>query len=247
MMNDRRAKPWIGMPMQMDPGSERQYLSRNYPEAVTAAGGLPAMLPLIAEFNVMQPLAESLDGLLLTGNDSDMDPSLYGALRLEACGPNQPLRDKMDSFLLEIAIRRRIPILAICFGIQSLNVFMGGSLLQDIPSLTGNSVRHSNSNSAVVPSHPIRISSGTVLEQAAGSSDAIVNSTHHQAIDRPAPGLNVIARAPDGIIESVCGADPHQWILGVQWHPEKNFGGDAFSRKLFEIFLARCRAVRGDQ
>ena len=245
MMKIKGAAPWIGMPVQMDPGNEKQYLSRNYPESIAGSGGLPVMIPLLAGRDVLLPIVETLDGVLLTGNDSDLDPLLYGASRLDVCGPNQPLRDKTDFFLLELAMARSIPILAICFGVQSLNAFLGGSLLQDIPSTIGDSICHSKSGSGEVPVHPILISPGSVLDQAAGSLEVSVNSTHHQAIDRPAPGLNIIARAPDGVIESVCGTDPRQWVLGVQWHPERSFGVEAFSRKLFEIFLARCRAERG--
>jgi putative glutamine amidotransferase len=236
---------WIGMPAQMDPDDEKQYLSRQYPDAIAAAGGLPVTIPLLEDPCHTATLVESLDGILLTGNNSDLDPALYGSSRIDACGPGQKLRDRMDFFLLENAMKRQIPILAICFGVQSLNVFLGGSLIQDIPTAVGASIRHSNSESRGVPSHAIAISSGSVLEQAAGGLSAMVNSTHHQAIERAAPGLEIIARAPDGVIESVCGTGGRQWILGVQWHPEKSCGYDDFSRRLFEDFLARCRAARG--
>jgi len=246
MKNESRGSaPWIGLPAQMDPYDDKQYLSRQYSDAIAASGGLPITIPLLAEPGMMGPLAESLDGLLLTGNNSDLDPSLYGAPRSDACGPTQPTRDRMDFFLLEQAMRREIPVLAICFGIQSLNVFWGGSLIQDIPAAVNTSIRHSHPESKGSPTHKIRIAPGSVLEQVAGGLDAMVNSTHHQAIERPGTGLEVIARSPDGMIESVFRADRHHWILGVQWHPEKSFGYDDFSRNLFEHFLARCRAVRG--
>jgi putative glutamine amidotransferase len=235
--------PWIGMPAQMDPDDEKQYLSRKYADAVAAAGGLPLMIPLLGEAGCMDPLADCLDGLLLTGNDSDLDPSLYGASRQSACGPAQTLRDRTDFSLLKMALKRKIPILAICFGAQSLNVFLGGSLIQDIPTMVGGSIRHSNREPEGIPYHKIQISSGSVLEQLAGGVEAMVNSTHHQAVDRLGHGLKAIARAPDDVIESIFGTEPQQWILGVQWHPEKSFRSDNFSRKLFEHFLARCGAV----
>ncbi len=233
------------MPAQLDPNDEKQYLSRHYSDAVALAGGLPITLPPLAEPESVRPLIENLDGLLLTGNSSDLDPSLYGAPRLSVCGPVQPLRDHMDFFLLDAAMKCEIPILAICFGVQALNVFLGGSLIQDIPTSVGKSIRHSNPESNGVPCHKIRISPGSILEKLAGGDEAMVNSTHHQAVDRPGQGLEVIAHAPDGVVESVFGTQRRQWILGVQWHPEKSFGCDDFSRKLFEHFLARCRAVRG--
>jgi len=128
---------------------------------------------------------------------------------------------------------------------QSLNVFFGGSLIQDIPAVIDTSVQHSKGQSQNPPIHKIAIASESVLEPIAGGQDAMVNSTHHQAVERPGEGLDVIAYAPDGVIESVFGTSQTHWILGVQWHPETSFAGDVFSRKIFAEFLARCRAVRG--
>jgi len=236
--------PIIGMPAQMDPGSNTQYLSRNYPDAVDSAGGMPIILPLLAAAESMRSTAEGLDGILLTGSNSDLEPSLYGARRSDQCGPAQPLRDQMDFFLLDIAFKHKIPVLAICYGIQSLNAFCGGSLIQDIPSFLDTPVRHHDLKSGNPAVHKIEIYSGSVLEQIAGGTEVMVNSTHHQSIERTGKNLEVIARAPDGVIESVCYASRNQWILGVQWHPEKNFCCDIFSRKLFEFFLAHCRAAR---
>ena len=203
------------------------------------------MIPLLPTAEAVGPLADKLDGILLTGNDSDLDPALYRASRLDACGPTQPLRDCMDFFLLDKAMKRGIPVLAICFGIQSLNVFLSGTLIQDIAMEIGTPIQHSSPGTKGPPVHKIQIKPGSVLEKLAGGLDAMVNSTHHQSVAQPGRGLEVIACAPDGVIESVVGTNKHQWILGVQWHPEKSFGCDEFARNLFEYFLARCRAVRG--
>jgi len=239
------AAPWIGMPVQMDPDDDRQYLSRHYPDAIAASGGIPVMIPLLDSPDFIRDLAEHLDGILLTGNKSDLDPARYRVSRLNACGPTQPLRDSMDFFLLETAMKREIPILAICFGIQSLNVFLGGTLIQDIPTAISNPIQHNDPDSMGFPSHKIRISSGSVLEALAGGLDSAVNSTHHQSIERPGAGLEAIAHAPDGVIESIFGTNQRHWILGVQWHPEKSYGCDDFSQHLFKCFLARCRACGG--
>ncbi len=237
--------PWIGMPAQMGSDGDKLYLSRLYPDAVAAAGGMPIIIPLLTEIQPIRPMVEGLDGILLPGSNSDLDPSLYGASRSSACGPTHPLRDQMDFFLLETAVKRKIPVLAICYGIQSLNVFFGGSLVQDIPLLIDTSIQHNCPMPLGAPCHNIEISPGSVLEQLAGGRDAMVNSTHHQAIERPGQDLEVIALAPDGVIESIFHTNPDHWILGVQWHPERSFSYDGFSRKLFESFLAHCRAVRG--
>lgn len=237
--------PVIGMPAQLDPGGDTQYLSRHYSDAIASVGGIPIVFPLLDHPQSAEARMDRLDGLLLTGSRSDLDPSLYGESRDNQCGPAQPLRDQMDFLLLKAAVRRRIPILAICYGIQSLNVFFGGSLIQDIPTSVQTSIRHGNPDAVDAAGHIIEISSGSILEQIAGATEATVNSTHHQAVKRPGQNLSVIARAPDGVIEAICGLDNNHWVLGVQWHPEKSFSYDRFSRRLFEFFLARCRATRG--
>jgi putative glutamine amidotransferase len=244
-MKRSRIVPWIGMPTEINTNGSRQFLDYGYSEAIAATGGMPVLIPLLENTRNIQPLVESLDGILLTGSHSDLDPALYDAPRSAACATPQPLRDRMDFFLLQTAVRHRIPVLAICYGFQSLNVFFGGSLIQDIPTHIDTPIRHNCHGSEDLPNHEIVITHGSVLEQIAGKANTVVNSSHHQAIERLGQGLNVIARASDDIIESVFYANQNHWILGVQWHPERSFTSDDFSRKLFENFIARCRAVRG--
>jgi putative glutamine amidotransferase len=150
----------------------------------------------------------------------------------------------MDFHLVSLAVERRIPVLAICFGMQSLNVFMGGSLIQDIPSQIQTPLRHSDPATNGHPAHSIRVASDSMLADLAGDLDAPVNSTHHQAIDRIGRGLRAVAHAPDGIVEAMEGLDPDHWILAVQWHPEKSYAFDTFSQRLFRLFLASCVAGR---
>jgi putative glutamine amidotransferase len=243
---NRDDAPIIGMPAQMDPGSDQQYLSRQYSDAIAASGGAPLIIPLIETNAFIRHLINNLDGVLLTGSHSDLDPDLYEKERLDVCGPTQPLRDQLDFLLLEEAIKRKMPILAICYGIQVLNVFLGGSLVQDISTIIKTPIQHNGSEFKRSGSHEIEITPGSVLEEMAGGLNATVNSTHHQAIERLGHGLEAIAHAPDGVIEAVINTGNEHWILGVQWHPEKTFRQDEFSRKIFDQFLARCRAVRGD-
>ena len=226
----------------MDPGQDRLYLSRHYSDAIQACGGVPVIIPLVEEPLSAQPAIERLDGILLTGSDSDVDPAHYGALRTPQCGPVQPLRDAMDFFLLENAFERRIPILAICFGLQSLNVFLGGTLVQDIPSILRTEIKHSDASSGGNPFHLVEIETDSMLAPLTSDLRTMVNSTHHQAVDRVGRGLEVIARAPDGIIEAMTGDDAGPWVLAVQWHPEKSFSCDLLSKNIFNLFLARCRA-----
>jgi putative glutamine amidotransferase len=244
-MTKTDAVPWIGMPVQMDPGSDKQYLDRRYSDVIIEAGGIPILIPLVAAAQSMRAIVENLDGILLTGNNSDLDPSLYGMPQTDECGPVQPLRDRMDFYLLSMAITRKIPVLAICYGMQSMNVFLGGSLVQDIPTSLDTSIRHSDPEAPGCLSHEIEISAGSLLDQIIGRFSAKVNSSHHQAVARPGQGLDVIACAPDGVVEAVSYSNPNHWMLGVQWHPERSLDCDDFSRKLFDNFIARCRAVRG--
>jgi putative glutamine amidotransferase len=223
----------------MDSGRERQYLSRSYPDSVAEAGGSPVMLPLLEDREWLLNLAGSLDGILLTGSGTDIDPRRYGQERSPVCGPNQVLRDETDFRLLELAAERKIPVLAICFGIQSLNVFYGGTLIQDIPTSVPSAVSHRDSRRRFI--HSVDIAPGSVLHGLAGSTRAEVNSTHHQAVDSIGRGLKEIARAPDGVIEALAGTSADHWVLGVQWHPEKSYAYDQFSRKILEEFVQRCR------
>lgn len=233
--------PLIGLPASVGKRKGKQYIESVYVDAILLSGGIPVMIPLTDSPPEVLHLVRRLDGLLLTGSSSDVDPSRYGMVAEEKCGPVEPLRDRMDCCLLEFAVEHKTPVLAICYGMQSLNVYMGGSLIQDLPSHCDPVLEHNCTGQEGQPCHPIEIAGGSILEQIVGSQEAQVNSTHHQSVDRMGRGLETIARSPDGIVESISGKDPEHWILGVQWHPEKTFTTDQFSRGIFERFLSRCK------
>jgi putative glutamine amidotransferase len=243
-MTNRLTAPVLGLPARIDEGGDREYLIRDYADAICASGGIPIILPFLEHRSGLQPVLEALDGIVLTGADSDVAPEKYGTARRERCGWCHPLHEETDFFLLEQARVLQLPVLAICFGMQSLNVFLGGTLIQDIPSETGGPIPHSVPESEGKPCHTIRIKAGSILEGLAGVSEAEVNSTHHQAVAVPGRGLEVLARCPDGIVESVALIDREQWILGVQWHPEKSYSYDRFSKNIFDAFVAECRGRR---
>src|SRR5438093_2030649 len=161
-------RPIIGMRVRMDPGADSHYLSRQYADAVAAAGGVPLIFPLLEKPAHLLKAVEQIDGILLTGSASDIDPKRYGANRETGCGPVQPLRDETDFALLEVAFEKRIPVFGICFGMQSVNVFLGGSLIQDIPSSTQTNILHDNPGSEGRPSHEVLIEKGSILERLAG-------------------------------------------------------------------------------
>jgi putative glutamine amidotransferase len=233
-------RPVIGMPARMDSGRERQHLSRQYGNSVFAAGGLPLIVPLVESPSETRKLASMLDGVLLTGSDSDVDPGRYGASRTPGCGPNQPLRDETDFLLLESAFERRVPVLGICFGLQSLNVFLGGTLIQDIGAAIRTGISHSGPEARDGAAHTVTLAPDSMLAALAGELEPWVNSSHHQAVDRPGRGLRVVANAPDGVVEGVVLDGGEQWVTAVQWHPERSFNKDLLSKRLFQTFVASC-------
>jgi putative glutamine amidotransferase len=174
----------------------------------------------------------SCGGLLLTGG-SDVDPLLYGESPSSKTQPPDPDRDAVEGALIDEALTRDLPLFAICRGMQILNVHLGGSLVQHLPTAARH-VRRTPDKS--LPAHRVAIEPGTLLSSIAGTATWEVNSRHHQAIARLAPGLRVCARDPeDGTIEAV-ELPLHRFVLAVQWHPENQAPGDSGQRSLFERF-----------
>ncbi len=230
------SRPFIGITTRL--GAEDTFYQRRfYAEAVEAAGGAPVYIPLIPNREYLSSLADRLDGLMLSGSDSDLDPAFYFEEPHPRLGSVIPERDECDLILLEIAERRAIPVLAICFGMQSLNVSRGGSLIQDIESQVPDAIKHEQGRPSNRASHSVRIEPDSLLAQMAGGESVRVNSSHHQAIKRTGRDLRVIARAPDGVIEAVVDARPDRFTLGVQWHPEIGWERDKFSQAVFKRFV----------
>lgn len=229
-------RPLIGITTRLD-SADVFYLRRYYAEAVEAAGGIPVYIPLIPEDDWLAALVGRLDGLVLSGSNSDLDPMLYGEEPHPRLGDVIPERDETDLKLLELADLRGLPVLAICFGMQSLNVSRGGTLIQDIESQLSGAIKHEQGKIFDRPSHSIDLEPGSLLQRLAGADQVRVNSSHHQAIGRVGNDLRVIATAADGIIEAVIDLRPGRFVLGVQWHPEIGWRRDAFSRAIFEHFI----------
>lgn len=238
------SRPLIGITTRLG-AEDTFYLRRYYAEAVEAAGGAPIYIPLIADREYLAALADRLDGLMLSGSNSDLDPVLYGEEPHLKLGSVLPRRDETDLILLEIAERRAMPVLGICFGMQSLNVARGGSLIQDIESQIPNAIKHEQGQVYNRPSHSIRIEAGSLLAQLAGGTSARVNSSHHQAIKQVGRDLRAIAHAPDGVIEAVIDARSDRFVLGVQWHPEIGWERDKFSQAIFNRFIEAATQYRG--
>lgn len=237
-------EPLILLPMRWNPAKETFYLRRHYAEAVFESGGIPVYVPLIPDESYIDQLASRADGIILTGSQSDIDPARYGQQRHPRLGDVHEQRDEVDMLLLKSAERRHLPVLGICFGMQSLNVYRGGTLIQDISDQLGSQIEHEQSMPYDHPSHRVALSADSILAQLAGTTVVRVNSLHHQAVDRIGHGLQPIAWAPDGVVEALVNTVPGQFMLAVQWHPELSFAADPFSRRLFAWFIEQVKEVR---
>lgn len=227
--------------MRIELATNRFYLAREYSEAVEAAGGLPVHIPLIPNPDFIRGVMANLDGLLLPGSDSDIDPRRYGQESHPQLGHVHPEKDETDLLALTEAEEISMPVFAICFGLQSLNVSRGGTLVQDIRSQHANAIKHDQGLPRNRHSHRVRILEGSRLGQFAGSDSAPVNSHHHQAVQTLGRDLVATAWASDGLIEAAEDPRDDRWILGVQWHPELGWERDSLSLSLFSGFIEEAR------
>jgi len=226
---------------------EREKLD-NYFAAVRRAGAEPVELSLDLPAEKLAEQIERLDGFVLPGSPADVEPSRYGAARHAKTKRLDPARDRTDSTILDHAIAERKPVLAICYGCQILNVHQRGTLLQDIPAEKPGNEVHGNTDLAAGvkkgdAEHDATLERGSRLAQLAGAERVHINSSHHQAIDEPGNGLRVTARSSEGIIEGVELEGERNWVVGVQWHPER-MPDDSFAQKLFGDFVAAVERNR---
>jgi putative glutamine amidotransferase len=245
MSHAENRRPRIGITMRIELETNRFYLARYYSEAVEAAGGLPVHIPLIPSADFVNGVMSSLDGLLLPGSDSDMDPLRYGRDPHPRLGSVHPEKDETDLLTLAAAEEQAMPVLAICFGLQSLNVSRGGTLIQDIESQHPAAIKHQQGAPRDRHSHRVRLLEGSRLHQLAQAENAPVNSHHHQAIETVGRELVATAWASDGIIEAVEDPRGDRFVVGVQWHPELGWEKDDLSRALFVEFVDEARIFGG--
>jgi putative glutamine amidotransferase len=240
--------PLVGIPACLRVVNERVFhgVNERYTNAVIdAAGCLPVLIPAIGSKVDVSVLLDRLDGLLLTGSPSNVHPSYYGAEPSHPDILHDLERDATTLPLIREAIRRDLPILAICRGIQELNVALGGTLHQrvhEVPGRLNHRSRKDSPEGPYGPAHEVTLTAGGLLRSLAGRAEVIVNSLHSQGIDRPAARLRVEAVAPDGQIEAVRLPEA-RFVVGVQWHPESKALGNAFSSALFSAFAEACGAA----
>ncbi|HEX6967137.1 MAG TPA: gamma-glutamyl-gamma-aminobutyrate hydrolase family protein [Gemmatimonadaceae bacterium] len=219
----------------------RVRVNASYIQAIEAAGGVPVVLAPLDTVAGVSRLIDRLDALLLTGGE-DIDPARFDEARHPALGPVHDARDATEIELVTLARERAMPALAICRGIQLLNVALGGSLIQDIPSQRPDALPHDPGGGRDVRSHEVEIAPASRLALALGTTHLGVNSFHHQAIDRIAEGLRLTAWSSDGIVEGVEWDSAEWWAVGVQWHPEElTRTAESWDRGLFRAFIDRSR------
>ena len=242
----------------MPHSTDREYDERaipHYEHAVVVAGGEPVRIELNQNVTATRNAARSCDAVLLPGSNADVDPAKFGQQRSERTAPADGLREQADFVLLEEAYTAKKPVLCICYGLQSLNVFCGGSLIQHIPDFlppeNRNKVNHEAGRKVAI-AHSVQIADGSLLAGAIGIEKEMraqggeivvpVNSSHHQSADAIGSGLRVTARCPDdGIIEAIEGTSANHFVLAVQWHPERSVDDDERSRGIFRALVDTIR------
>ena len=244
-------RPRIAIPV---PHTERDYALRaltQYEDAVRQACGEPIVIPLEWSNQQIAQAAKRCDGVLLPGSKADIDPEKYGAAARDPhTAPSDPARDNVDELLLQDAFNMRKPILGICYGLQALNVWRTGTLIQHLQTGINHAagraverahtvtIQHGSRLSGIV--EPLKEFATAVCEDASNLPQitVAVNSSHHQAADMIGDGLRVVARSDkDQVIEALEGTAPDHFVLAVQWHPERSFADDEPSRAIFQAFL----------
>ena len=218
------------------------YNERSWPQyasAIEAAGGEAVKIPLSAKPEEVAQLASSCKGVLLPGSGADVNPQKYGQSPIPECAQSDPSREAVDELLMQEAANLHKPLFGICYGFQSWNVWCGGTLIQDLKT----SVNHKPGRD-VRNAHQVSLAKNSRIAGITGSTELMVNSSHHQALDRVGDGLNIVAHSiDDHIIEAVEGLGDH-FVIAVQWHPERIFEFDPSSRALFQAFVAAAAEWR---
>ncbi|MEZ4453671.1 MAG: gamma-glutamyl-gamma-aminobutyrate hydrolase family protein [Nannocystaceae bacterium] len=201
------------------PGKTLHFAEHAFSAAIARAGGLPLLIPALEDEHQLRRYIDHLDALVFTGG-ADVHPGAYDEAPLRPEWAGDPLRDAYELTLLRPALAERLPVLAVCRGHQFVNVALGGTLYQDLPTLLPGAIAHRDQARYDDHEHAVRVAPGSWLHHVVGADEVVVNSIHHQGVRTLAPGLRATAWAPDGLIEAYESIDRAHLLVGVQWHPE---------------------------
>jgi putative glutamine amidotransferase len=232
-------RPVIGITTCIIKSPKKTYaaVSSNYVYSILKSGGTPVLLPLVEDPEILEDFLTVIDGLLITGGDEGINPQLYGENPVKELGCICPDRDEYEIYLLNGALKKQIPILGICRGMQLLNVAAGGTLYQDIFVQVKNPLGHLPEQMPVdVLYHSVELAENSILRNVFDTEKLLVNSFHHQAVKRLATSFKATATSEDSIIEAIENPD-HDFVVGVQWHPEDLTEKHCHFLKLFENFI----------
>lgn len=230
--------PVIGMLGAVD-NDKVASLIYNYAKAIEKSGGLPLLLPYVEGGESVEEFVLRCDGFFFTGG-VDIAPEKYGEEKKPACGDVQIYRDELEFKIFSKAFESRKPILAICRGAQLVNVALGGTLYQDLPTEISSDIAHRQKESVHEYSHEINVVNGSPLYALTGRERMKANSFHHQAVKKLGQGLKVMATADDGVVEAVW-YDGEQYLRAYQWHPERLYEADDFNKRIFDDFIANTK------
>jgi putative glutamine amidotransferase len=235
-------KPHILIPIPIQDQEKRRFtMGKNYVRSLIACGAAPILLPTSLDHSTWREMYDTTDGVLISGG-GDVEPSLFGEDRHELTNDVDLERDHVEIALVRWALEDDKPLFAICRGVQVMNVALGGTLIQDIPTQHGDRIEHRGNWIGAARDkvlHEVCVEPGSRIASIIGEGNIGVNSFHHQALKRVANGLGVTSRSPDGIIESVEIPDK-RYFVGVQWHPEEMTAGRADMMNLFQTFTDAC-------
>ena len=234
-----KKKPIIGVQALLDVERESLWMLPDYFDGIMEAGGIPVMMPLIKSEEEIAQLADTFDGFIFSGGP-DILPEYYGMKDETGTLVTCPPRDEMDMILLKYIIEKDKPVLGICRGLQFINVFLGGTLYQDIPIQVKTELIHRQTLKKDETIHSVKITKGSWLEPICEAEEIRVNSFHHQAIKDLGRDLNIAAQAEDGLVEAI-EMPNKKYVKAVQWHPELLHEVDEISKRIFLDFVNACR------
>ena len=219
-------------------GYKRAYVNKDYVDAVIRAGGVPLIIPFSTDKEVIISQAQLIDGLILSGGH-DISPYNYGQEPSQKIGETFPERDTYEMILLEESKKRNIPILGICRGFQLINVAAGGTLYQDLSLIPGNILKHNQVSNPTLKTHKVEIKENSFISSIFGK-ETMVNSFHHQVINKVANDFIVVAKASDGVVEAI-EHKTYKFLVAVQWHPEMLAVECEKARELFTRFIEEAK------